>query len=127
MPLDNGHYISVGDKCLGMLEAVGEVFPDEKYQRCIVHFYRNVFSVVPKSKVKTAEPEDPAADAGGRLLPGRKLSADAGLHQTASCGRIAVGQQKVHEHEASGGNAGRRLPCGLTSFTKAANIFAQLS
>ena len=23
-----------------------------KYQRCTVHFYRNVFSVVPKSKVK---------------------------------------------------------------------------
>lgn len=35
-----------------MLEAVGEVFPDAKYQRCIVHFYRNVFSVVHKSKVK---------------------------------------------------------------------------
>ena len=42
----------VGDKCLGMLEAVGEVFPDAKYQRCVVHFYRNVFSVVPKSKAK---------------------------------------------------------------------------
>lgn len=26
-----------------MLEAVGEVFPDAKYQRCTVHFYRNVF------------------------------------------------------------------------------------
>ena len=35
-----------------MLEAVGEVFPEAKYQRCVVHFYRKVFSVVPKSKVK---------------------------------------------------------------------------
>ena len=42
----------VGAKCLGMLEAVGEVFPDAKYQRCTVHFYWNVFSVVPRSKVK---------------------------------------------------------------------------
>ena len=42
----------VGDKCLGMLEAVGEVCPDAKYQRCVVHFYRNVFSVVPRSKIK---------------------------------------------------------------------------
>ena len=33
----------VGDKCLGMLESVGEVFPEAKYQRCTVHFYRNVF------------------------------------------------------------------------------------
>ena len=31
---------------------MGEVFPDDKYRRCTVHFYRNVFSVVPKSKVK---------------------------------------------------------------------------
>ena len=42
----------VGDKCMGMLEAVGEVFPDAKYQR--VHFYRNVFSVVPRSKAQIA-------------------------------------------------------------------------
>ena len=48
----SGVKLVVGDKCLGMLEAVGEVFPEAKYQRCVVHFYRNVFSVVPKSKVK---------------------------------------------------------------------------
>ena len=28
------------------------MFPEAKYQRCTFHFYRNVFSVVPKSKVK---------------------------------------------------------------------------
>ena len=49
-----GVKLIVGDKCLGMLEAVGEVFPEVKYQRCVVHFYRNIFSVVPKSKVKNA-------------------------------------------------------------------------
>ena len=43
-----GVKLIVGDKCLGM----GEVFPEAKYQRCVVHFYRNIFSVVPKSKVK---------------------------------------------------------------------------
>ncbi len=48
----DGVKLIVGDKCLGMLEAVGEVFPDAKYQRCTVHFYRNAFSVVPKSTVK---------------------------------------------------------------------------
>lgn len=42
----------VGDKCLGMLEAVGEVFSEARYQRCTVYFYRNVFSVVPRSKGK---------------------------------------------------------------------------
>ena len=28
------------------------MFPDAKYQRCVVHFYRNMFSAVPRSKVK---------------------------------------------------------------------------
>ena len=37
-----------------MLEAVGEVFPDAKYRRCTVHFYRNVLPVVLRSKVKQA-------------------------------------------------------------------------
>jgi transposase-like protein len=48
-----GVRLVIGDKNLGMLETVHEVFPDAKYQRCIVHFYRNVFSVVPKGKVRT--------------------------------------------------------------------------
>lgn len=38
--------------CLGMLEVAGEVFAEAKYQRCTVHFYRNVFSVTPRSMVK---------------------------------------------------------------------------
>lgn len=42
----------IGDKALGMVEAIGQVFPHAKYQRCIVHFYRNVFSVTPNKKVK---------------------------------------------------------------------------
>ena len=48
----DGVQLIVGDKCLGMLEAVYEVFPDAKYQRCVVHFYRNIFSAVPRTKVK---------------------------------------------------------------------------
>ena len=32
----DGVKLSVGDKCLGMLEAVSEVLPDAKYQRCTV-------------------------------------------------------------------------------------------
>ena len=51
----DGVKLIVGDKCMGMLEAVGEVFPDAKYQRCTVHFYRNVFSVVPKNCGKNAQ------------------------------------------------------------------------
>jgi len=42
----------IGDKALGMVEAIGQVFPNAKYQRCIVHFYRNVFSVTPNRRKK---------------------------------------------------------------------------
>lgn len=48
----DGVKLVVGDKAHGMAEAIGQVFPDAKYQRCTVHFDRNVFSVVPKQRVK---------------------------------------------------------------------------
>lgn len=48
----NGTRLFIGDKCLGLLDAINTVFPTAKYQRCTVHFYRNVFSVVPRGKVK---------------------------------------------------------------------------
>ncbi len=38
-----GIKLIVGDKCLGMLEAAGEVFPEAKYQRCVVHFIAMCF------------------------------------------------------------------------------------
>lgn len=47
-----GTELFIGDKCLGLLEAVNETFPEAKFQRCSVHFYRNVFSVTPRSKMK---------------------------------------------------------------------------
>lgn len=39
-----------GDKAAAMTSAIAEVFPDAAYQRCTVHFYRNVLSKVPKQK-----------------------------------------------------------------------------
>ena len=47
-----GTQLFIADKCTGLIEAMAEVFPQARYQRCIVHFYRNVFSVVPRKKVK---------------------------------------------------------------------------
>jgi len=47
-----GIQLVVSDRCLGLVEALSKFFPDARWQRCVVHFYRNVFSVVPKGKVK---------------------------------------------------------------------------
>lgn len=38
------------DKCLGLVEALGEFYPEADWQRCMVHWYRNVGSAVPPSK-----------------------------------------------------------------------------
>ena len=40
------------DKSLGLIEALGEFYPEAAWQRCMVHWYRNVMSVVSKGKVK---------------------------------------------------------------------------
>ncbi|HEX2995035.1 MAG TPA: IS256 family transposase, partial [Anaerolineales bacterium] len=48
----SGVRLVVSDKCLGLVESLGEFLPEAAWQRCMVHFYRNVFSVVPKGKVK---------------------------------------------------------------------------
>ena len=47
-----GVRLVISDKCLGLVEALAEFYPEAAWQRCAVHFYRNVFTVVPKSKAK---------------------------------------------------------------------------
>jgi transposase-like protein len=34
-----------------LIEAAAEGFPEAQFQRCVVHFYRNVFSHVPNQKM----------------------------------------------------------------------------
>ena len=48
-----GIQLIISDACLGLVESIAEFYPKAKWQRCTVHFYRNVFSVVPKAKMKT--------------------------------------------------------------------------
>jgi len=82
----------ISDKCLGLIESLAEYYPEAQWQRCMVHFYRNVFSVVPKGKVKQvaamlkaihAQEDRPAAqekaDAVVTKLKALKLSAAAEL------------------------------------------------
>jgi transposase-like protein len=48
----DGVRLVIGDKCTGLEDSASEVFPDAKFQRCTVHFYRNVFSATPRRLVK---------------------------------------------------------------------------
>ena len=47
-----GTELFITDKCLGLVAAVAEVFPAAKWQRCVVHWYRNVMTEVSRSKLK---------------------------------------------------------------------------
>ncbi|QPJ63720.1 MAG: IS256 family transposase [Candidatus Nitronauta litoralis] len=47
-----GVKLFISDRCLGLVESLSDFYPDSDHQRCTVHFYRNVFSVVPRNKMK---------------------------------------------------------------------------
>jgi transposase-like protein len=47
-----GVRLLVSDKCLGLVESLADFYPQAQWQRCVVHFYRNVFTAVPKGRVK---------------------------------------------------------------------------
>jgi transposase-like protein len=47
-----GVRLIISDACIGLAESAAEFFPDAAWQRCTVHFYRNVFSHVPRPKMR---------------------------------------------------------------------------
>ncbi len=47
-----GVELITSDACMGLAESAAEFFPEARWQRCTVHFYRNVFSHVPAPKIR---------------------------------------------------------------------------
>jgi transposase-like protein len=47
-----GVELITSDACRGLVEGAAEYLPEARWQRCVVHFYRNVFSHVPSTKVR---------------------------------------------------------------------------
>ena len=45
-----GVRLVVGDRCAGLVVTVGSMLPKAKYQRCMVHFMRNVLSKTPPTR-----------------------------------------------------------------------------
>ncbi len=46
-----GVKLFISDACMGLIESLSDFYPDAQWQRCTVHFYRNVFSVVPRKRM----------------------------------------------------------------------------
>lgn len=47
-----GVQLIISDACRGLVESAAEYLPAARWQNCMVHFYRNVFSHVPATKVR---------------------------------------------------------------------------
>src|ERR1035437_7689177 len=47
-----GVQLIISDACRGLIESAADYLPEVRWQRCMVHFYRNVFSHVPATKVR---------------------------------------------------------------------------
>jgi len=66
----------ISDKSLGLVEVLGEFYKESQWQRCIVHFYRNVFTVIPKGKRKEVAAMLRAIHAQEDRAAARQKSAD---------------------------------------------------
>jgi putative transposase len=47
-----GVELIISDACMGLVESAAEFFPETRWQRCVVHWYRDIFSHVPAGKVR---------------------------------------------------------------------------
>ncbi len=48
-----GVRLIISDACMWLAEAAADYYPEAQWQRCTVHFYRNVFTVVPSKHLRT--------------------------------------------------------------------------
>src|ERR1700733_662051 len=67
-----GVRLIISDACMGLSESAAEFFPEAAWQRCIVHWYRNVFSHVPSTKVREVAAMLKAIHAGEDLVAARQ-------------------------------------------------------
>jgi transposase-like protein len=47
-----GARLFISDKCLGLVDVLADFYPEVRWQRCVVHWYRNVLTTVPRTKAK---------------------------------------------------------------------------
>jgi putative transposase len=50
----SGVRLIISDACMGLVESAAEFYPEAQWQRCTVHFYRNIFTVVPSKHMRAA-------------------------------------------------------------------------
>jgi len=67
-----GVQLIISDACMGLSESAAEFFPEAAWQRCIVHWYRNIFSHVPSTRVREIAAMLKAIHAGEDIVAARQ-------------------------------------------------------
>src|SRR5215469_7664587 len=67
-----GVRLITSDACIGLTESAVEFFLEAAWQRCIVHWYRNIFSHVPSTKVREIAAMLKAIHAGEDIAAARE-------------------------------------------------------
>lgn len=70
-----GVRLVISDACMGLVGSVAEYYPEADWQRCMVHFHRNVASHVPSTKLKQVALMLKAIYAQENLLAAREKAA----------------------------------------------------
>lgn len=97
-----GVRLVVGDRCAGLVATVGSMLPKARYQRCMVHFMRNVLSKTPPTHREWASAALKAIFAmESRIRPGQGRTGRQGdggrrLKAAANCLREGVGETTTY-------------------------------
>ena len=94
-----GVKLIISDACRGLVEAAAEVYPGTDWQRCTVHFYRNVFSHVPNGKVAEVARMLKAihAQEDRRAAENKAIEVVSRLKEMKLCTAAELVEQKVGE------------------------------
>ena len=108
-----GVRLVVGDRCAGLVATVGEMLPQARYQRCMVHFMRNVPSKVPpthrewaSAALKAIFAMESRASALAKAEDGRPRD---GVQETESGGLLPEGRYR-RDHDLSARRASPGAP-----------------
>ena len=98
-----GVRLVTGDRCAGLVTAVGELPPDARYQRCMVHFERNVLARVnPKNRdwaadaLKAVFSMETRGKASGKAESVAAEMESRKLREAAGCLRGGIGEATTY-------------------------------
>ena len=123
----SGVRLIISDACMGLCESAAEFFPDAGWQRCIVHWYRNVFSHVPSTKVREIAAMLKAIHAGEDIVAARQKAVQVieklrGLRLTKAAELVEAAAEETLAYYAF-----RRSTGGASAPTIRSNAFCARS